>query len=88
MEGYRVHGDCVFFPGPSRPTERLQHQPDTENPNVHPATTRPNKCEWKRGDQFNTEQPYSGPCCRVPVGKAELINRSQRSPGRRQFGVR
>ena len=37
VEGYRVHGDCVFFPGPSRPTERLKHQPDTENPNVHPA---------------------------------------------------
>jgi hypothetical protein len=40
IERYRVHGDCVFFPGPSRPTERLQHQPDTENPNVHPASTR------------------------------------------------
>ena len=37
IEGYRVHGDCVFFPGPSRPTERLQHQTETENPNVHPA---------------------------------------------------
>ena len=37
------------------PTERLQHQPDTENPNVHPAATNcPIKCEWKRGDQLNT----------------------------------
>jgi hypothetical protein len=35
--------DWVFFPGPSRPTERLQHQPDTENPNVHPASTRADK---------------------------------------------
>src|SRR4030088_1998532 len=37
-KGYRVHGDCVFFPGPSRPTEKLQHQPDTGSPNVHPAS--------------------------------------------------
>ncbi len=32
VEGYRVHGDCVFFSGFSKPTERLQHQTDTEDP--------------------------------------------------------
>jgi len=29
-------------------------EPDAENPNVHPASTEPPKCEWKRGDQFHT----------------------------------
>ena len=40
LECSNAAGKIVFFPGPSRPTERLQHQPDTENPNVHPASTK------------------------------------------------
>ena len=40
LECSNAAGKIVFFPGPSRPTERLQHQPDTENPNAHPASTK------------------------------------------------
>ena len=33
----RVPGDCVFFHGLLKPSERLQHRADTEDPNVHPS---------------------------------------------------
>jgi hypothetical protein len=41
-----------FFPGSMKPTERLQRQTDTEDPNVHTPLKRRGllKCGWKRGE--------------------------------------
>jgi hypothetical protein len=43
---------ACFFPGSSKPTKRLQHHTETEDPNVHTAfhEKRPRKCGWKHGE--------------------------------------
>ena len=60
-------GDCLFFPGPSRPTERLQHQSDPEIPDVHSASTGAEQVRmeaWRIS--FGTEI-FKSPCHAWPI---------------------